>query len=213
MTVEIDFFGNQIPVVTISESLTSQAVSGAEQWLWLEPATLVAVFPSPLGWIAVRWRGALLAQLSFGHETAAEALQAILSGSRDARLNPQEATVLSEHTELVRRLRRYAETFADGDFRDVAIDEVGLTDFQRQVIASCRSIPPGETRTYGELARQVGSPQAARAVGSVMARNRVPLVVPCHRVVGASGQLVGFSAPQGVNMKQRLLRGERDRAS
>jgi O-6-methylguanine DNA methyltransferase len=195
------------------EPLEIQNWGDGEQWLWLEPASLVTVFPSQLGWIAVRWRGTLLAQLSFGHEAPTDALQAVLPGSADACQRQPADTVSDERQELVRRLRRYAETFSGGDFRDVAIDEDGLTGFQRHVIARCRSIPCGETRTYGEIGRQVGSPQAARAVGRVMAQNRVPLVVPCHRVVGASGQLVGFSAPQGVTMKQRLLAGERGRAS
>jgi methylated-DNA-[protein]-cysteine S-methyltransferase len=62
--------------------------------------------------------------------------------------------------------------------------------------------------TYGQLARRVGSPAAARAVGSTMARNRLPLVIPCHRVVGSGGQLRGFSAPGGVAVKQRLLQME-----
>jgi methylated-DNA-[protein]-cysteine S-methyltransferase len=101
--------------------------------------------------------------------------------------------------------------FADGvpvDFDDWEVETEGLTDFGRQVIAACRKIPWGTTCTYGQLAELAGRPGAARAVGSVMARNRVPLVVPCHRVVPAGGGLGGFSAPQGVAMKRRLLQNE-----
>ena len=71
-------------------------------------------------------------------------------------------------------------------FDDLEIDDGHLTGFGRKVIAACRQIAWGETLTYGELARRAGRPGAARAVGSVMARNRVPLIVPCHRVVPAA---------------------------
>jgi methylated-DNA-[protein]-cysteine S-methyltransferase len=83
-----------------------------------------------------------------------------------------------------------------------------LSDFQRAVVGHCRRIPPGQTLTYGQLAARVGRPRAARAVGRVMATNRFPLIVPCHRVVAAGGVLGGFSAPQGLAMKKRLLAAE-----
>jgi methylated-DNA-[protein]-cysteine S-methyltransferase len=98
--------------------------------------------------------------------------------------------------------------FAQGepvDFENVEVEHSGLTEFQRRVRAQCRQIPYGETRTYGQLAAAAGRPGAARAVGTVMSQNRVPLVVPCHRVVASGGGLGGFSAPQGINMKRRLL--------
>ena len=74
-----------------------------------------------------------------------------------------------------------------------------------QVVRACRKIGRGRTRTYGELAAAAGSPGASRAVGSVMAKNRFPIIVPCHRVVGAGGSLGGFSAPTGLNLKERML--------
>jgi methylated-DNA-[protein]-cysteine S-methyltransferase len=66
--------------------------------------------------------------------------------------------------------------------------------------------------TYGDLAAAIGSPGAARAVGSVMARNCFPLIVPCHRVLGAGGSLGGYSAPDGLRMKRRLLAMEGQQA-
>ena len=76
------------------------------------------------------------------------------------------------------------------------------------MIHQCRLIPYGQVLTYGELAERAGSPRAARAVGNVMRTNRFPLIVPCHRVVGAAGALGGYSAPTGLKMKRRLLRLE-----
>lgn len=96
------------------------------------------------------------------------------------------------------------------DFRDIDLNLDNHTLFQRKVIKACRKIPFGETKSYGELADQAGSPKAARAVGSTMAKNIFPLIVPCHRVVGSNGKLHGFSAPDGLNMKARLLKMEHE---
>ena len=78
--------------------------------------------------------------------------------------------------------------------------------FRREVLEETRRIPSGETRTYGWLAERVGRPRAARAVGRVMATNPLPLVVPCHRVVGSNGSLTGYGG--GLRMKETLLRAE-----
>lgn len=84
------------------------------------------------------------------------------------------------------------------------------TEFTLRVYEVVRSIPPGETLTYGEVARGAGRPGAARAVGSVMANNRHPLFIPCHRVVASTG-LGGFSSPGGLDQKRILLELERHR--
>ena len=91
------------------------------------------------------------------------------------------------------------------DFSDVAIQLDHRTEFDRMVTAGCRRIAWGKTRSYAELATDVGHPGAARAVGNVMRRNPIPLIVPCHRVVGAAGRLGGFSAPGGLATKRWLL--------
>ena len=90
-------------------------------------------------------------------------------------------------------------------FDDVPLDLSHLSAFQSSVVSACRKIGRGRTRTYGELAAAAGSPGASRAVGSVMAKNRFPIIVPCHRVVGAGGSLGGFSARDGLSMKERML--------
>lgn len=85
------------------------------------------------------------------------------------------------------------------------------TDFQRRVWEALCRIPYGETRTYGEIARQVGSPKGARAVGMACNRNPIMMLVPCHRVVGSDGKLVGFAG--GLAMKEALLRMESQKTS
>ncbi|QYG91950.1 methylated-DNA--[protein]-cysteine S-methyltransferase [Iamia sp. SCSIO 61187] len=94
------------------------------------------------------------------------------------------------------------------DLADVAVEVHHETDFGRRVHEVVRAIPPGQTLTYGEVAARVGEPGAAQAVGRAMGSNPVPIIVPCHRVVGAGGRPVGFSAPGGVATKQRILRIE-----
>ena len=85
------------------------------------------------------------------------------------------------------------------------------TPFQEKVWAQLRQIPYGETITYGELARRVGDPRASRAVGLANGRNPLPVVIPCHRVIGANGQLTGFGG--GLPIKEKLLALERGQAS
>lgn len=91
------------------------------------------------------------------------------------------------------------------DLRSVALDERALDEFQRRVYAETREIGPGETASYGEIARALGAPQEARAVGAALGRNPFPVIVPCHRVLAASGALHGFSAPGGLRTKRRML--------
>ncbi|MCM2282347.1 MAG: methylated-DNA--[protein]-cysteine S-methyltransferase [Bdellovibrionaceae bacterium] len=80
--------------------------------------------------------------------------------------------------------------------------------FHRKVYEAMRRMRRGSTISYGELAREVGSPHAARAIGQAMARNRIPIVVPCHRVLTSTQKLGGFTAPGGLEAKQKLLRME-----
>jgi methylated-DNA-[protein]-cysteine S-methyltransferase len=90
---------------------------------------------------------------------------------------------------------------------DEPLNLSGATAFQRWVWLAVRDIPYGETRSYSQIARQVGSPKAARAVGQAMAANPLPIVVPCHRVIGSDGDLRGFGG--GLDLKRRMLEMER----
>jgi methylated-DNA-[protein]-cysteine S-methyltransferase len=85
---------------------------------------------------------------------------------------------------------------------DVKMDFAG-TDFQNKVWEALLSIPFGETRTYGEIARQIGNPKSVRAVGGASNKNPIAIIAPCHRVVGASGDLTGFAG--GLKVKEQLL--------
>jgi methylated-DNA-[protein]-cysteine S-methyltransferase len=104
--------------------------------------------------------------------------------------------------------RRELDEYFSGGRRsfDLSIDLRGAAPFTAEVLAQLARVPYGQTATYGELASRVGHPRAARAVGTVMNRNPVPIVLPCHRVVGASGGLVGYGG--GLERKEQLLRLE-----
>ncbi|MCS7467589.1 methylated-DNA--[protein]-cysteine S-methyltransferase [Stieleria sp. ICT_E10.1] len=106
--------------------------------------------------------------------------------------------------DLDQRLREYFTT-GHADFDAIEVDTQGWTPFTKQVYRCCRAIAPGTTITYQELARRAGNKAASRAVGAAMARNRILLVIPCHRVVSTGGGLRGFSAPGGLQTKQFLL--------
>jgi methylated-DNA-[protein]-cysteine S-methyltransferase len=95
------------------------------------------------------------------------------------------------------------------DLRSVVLDERDLDEFRRRVYAATREVGPGATASYGEIARAIGEPGAARAVGAALAQNPVPIIVPCHRVLAATGALHGFSAPGGLATKRRMLEIER----
>ncbi len=148
-----------------------------------------------MGWLAVAVSEQGLVALSW---PAASATAAVASLGLDGR----ETTPGAAWSDLAARLTAYyaGERVA---FDREPIDWTGVPPFRRRAWTEVQRIPWGATRTYGEVARSLGAPGAARAVGGAMAANRLPIVVPCHRVLGHGGRLVGFGA--GLPMKARLL--------
>ncbi|MDZ4658862.1 MAG: methylated-DNA--[protein]-cysteine S-methyltransferase [Bythopirellula sp.] len=176
---------------------------------------MISAFATQLGYMALATLDGELIGLSFGHPSeraARQSLERFYTQSGGKLLKQSMLESSTESTLFNDRLIESLTRFADGEaveFDDVVVSLDGMTEFQTQVIAACRAIPWGETVSYGELAAQVGHPGAARAVGTVMSKNRVPLVVPCHRVLASGGNLGGYSAPQGLAMKRKLLELER----
>jgi methylated-DNA-[protein]-cysteine S-methyltransferase len=176
--------------------------------------TSVTAFSTDLDWMAVAWRDEVLQGIVFGYAMRRHAEVALV---RSLRLPPQCFCLVGASQpeeaprwiqDLIAKLRQFAEG-QPVDFSEVRLEFDRLSPFARRVVDACRRIPWGQVRTYGQLAAVCGSPGAARAVGSVMAKNRFPLVVPCHRVLAAGGELGGYSAPTGLKMKRRLLEMER----
>ena len=116
--------------------------------------------------------------------------------------NENHPVLLETERQLKEYFRGKRKTFS------LKLELIG-TKFQKDVWQMLVAIPFGETRSYGELARQLGNPRATRAVGAANGRNPIPIVVPCHRVIGASGKLTGFGG--GLNIKAHLLELEGDK--
>ena len=163
---------------------------------------------SPIGSLQASWREDGLYALSF-----------LRPSQTDSAGELHETDLMeTEPTEIPRRIRVLCKKLSDvlatyfesGELQWSLdhLDWTGVSDFHREVLKLCHAIPVGETLTYGQLAKFAGSPHAARAVGGAMARNRWPLIVPCHRVVGSSGKLTGYSGEGGLKTKHWLLEHE-----
>ena len=158
----------------------------------METGASVVAFDTALGVCAVRWTDAGIAGVR-------------LPSSRTAGLPRTAAIALPDPVRAAIDSIVALLGGAPVDLGFVALDERGIDTFRREVYAAIRSVPPGSTATYGDIARVIGRPDAARDVGAALASNPFPIVVPCHRVVGANGKLTGFSAPGGLTTKRRML--------
>ena len=153
---------------------------------------------TPLGTLLVAASGAGLCRISYDPEPEREVeLLARALGTRILR-SPKPVD------EVRRQLDEYFER-RRSEF-DLDVDLRLTADFSRRVLEELARVPYGETTTYGALAVRAARPRAARAVGTVMNRNPIPIVLPCHRVVGASGALTGYGG--GLERKEKLLRLE-----
>lgn len=157
------------------------------------PMTSQTTFDTALGRCGVRWSDRGITAVLLPH-SAGRAGPPFESGSRvpgfvQRAIEGMQATMAGQAPDL----------------RDVPLDGRGLDGLQREVYAATRDVPPGSTRSYGEIARAIGRPGAARDVGAALARNPCPILVPCHRIVAANGALTGFSAPGGLATKRRML--------
>lgn len=153
---------------------------------------------SPIGAIAVVARGGALCALDF--DDCAERMQSILQ----RRFGSVTLRRESDPCGFTTRVRAYMDGALDA-LDDIEVD-TGGTAFQRDVWSALRQIPCGETTSYGAMAKSMGRPGAARAVGITNGRNPVALVLPCHRVIGADGSLTGYAG--GIERKRWLLRHE-----
>jgi len=165
------------------------------------------LFDTPLGECGIAWRAGgasarppvvRLVQLpeATAQRTASRIARAI--GARGPSAPPPPIAGVIE------RLRHHLEGDLQ-DLRDVLVDLADADDFARRVYEAARAIPVGQTRTYGEIAKALGQPREAQAVGEALGRNPIPLIIPCHRVVAAGGKPGGFSAHGGRATKSRLL--------
>jgi methylated-DNA-[protein]-cysteine S-methyltransferase len=162
-------------------------------------------FSTPVGaFLAAEYEGKII-KISFGDVDEISFLYWLdtrMPGIRAVEDIEHESAVLVEAEEQIRQ-------YLLGERKELDFPvEMSGTDFQKRVWEAMSRIPYGEVRSYGDLAEEVGSPRGGRAVGNACNRNPLPIIIPCHRVVGANGSLVGFGG--GIELKEKLLEIERN---
>ena len=162
----------------------------------------LVTFKTQIGWMGLQGDGKRILRTAMGNRYRKDLI------ARFAEFLDDSVPLLS--ADACPQLAERFQKFFSGQkvsLSHLRIDESWMTPFQKRVVEACRAIPWGETLTYGQLAQVAGNPGASRAVGSVMSKNRFPIIVPCHRVCSSSG-LGGFSAPNGTQLKTILLENE-----
>ena len=189
-----------LPIAPPPQSLVPRIMAHIRQQceqVHVRRTVFVTVLEAPIGRLFVGYREAGIVYLRIGRGEDVHAVSAAL----EHRLHTSALSAQGEPPAWVPEA--IARFFAGERTADNAIDLSGLTDFERAVFQAAARIPRGEVRSYGWLAREVGRPNAARAVGQALANNPIPLLVPCHRVIDCKGRLHRYV--YGVELKRRLL--------
>lgn len=163
------------------------------------PTACFSLFPTPLGVCGIAWRGDQVVATRLPDKSSSETGRRLAARTGGTRGEPPTA---------IRRAIASMTALLEGEKTDLTFincDFGGIDPFAAQVYAATRAIPAGETSTYGAIAVQLGDKQLARSVGQALGNNPFPIIVPCHRVVGAGGRLTGFSAAGGVATKLKML--------
>jgi len=162
----------------------------------------------PMSEVSYTWIDSPVGQLLLAADAQGLRLVSFKSSKRAATVQPEWKEDKTPFAEVIRQLRAYF----GGELREfeLRLAPVG-TEFQLHVWSSLRTIPYGETISYAQLAQKLGNPQAVRAVGLANGCNPIPIIVPCHRVIGSSGSLTGFGG--GLANKKILLDLERGQLS
>jgi len=159
------------------------------------------LFDTPVGTCSLVWQGDKIVGLRLPEASPAATRARIArrwAGAREQASPPPAMQAVID-----RVLRLLAGERVDLD--DVPLDFGDAPDFHKRAYAIARTVPPGQTITYGEIARRLGVPHESREVGQAMGRNPIAIIMPCHRVLGADGRMGGFSASGGVAIKRRIL--------
>lgn len=166
-----------------------------------------ALFNTPIGTCAIAWSEQGILGLSLPDDDPEATRHFIWSrvpGAGESAPTPEVEVVIAEIGRLL--------AGEPVDLLGARLDLTGVSDFHKRVYDEARRIPPGSTMTYGQIAQRLKAPGTARAIGQALGANPFPIIVPCHRVLGANGAVGGFSAPGGVETKLRILNIERRNA-
>jgi methylated-DNA-[protein]-cysteine S-methyltransferase len=159
-----------------------------------------AVFDTEIGTCGIVWNSRGIAGVQLPEATAAATRSRTLRRFPSA-VDETPPPEIERAIEAIRALLRGESS----DLSGVELDLEGVPEFARSVYDVTRTIAPGRTLTYGEIAKRVGIPRDAREVGKALGDNPFPIIVPCHRVVAADGRMHGFSGTGGVKTKLRML--------
>jgi methylated-DNA-[protein]-cysteine S-methyltransferase len=160
-------------------------------------------FSTNLGASGIAWTQAGICAVVFPQREAAR-VQARLKRRAPGAVETDPPPVVDAVVKGIQQL----VSVGRADLADALLDYTNVPDFDRSVYEETRRFAAGETRTYGEIARALGDVALSQRVGQALGRNPFPIVVPCHRVVGADGRMTGFSAPGGTAIKRKLLQIE-----
>lgn len=163
-------------------------------------AQAFAIFDSPIGTCGITWNAKGIAGFQLPSATADATRTRLQRRWTEAVESPPPAGVQRVIDRVLALLKGEAI-----DLSDIPVDLDDAPEFHRKVYEVARTIPPGRTMTYGEIARRLGVPHESREVGQALGRNPIAVIVPCHRVLGADGRMGGFSASGGVATKRRIL--------
>lgn len=158
------------------------------------------LFDTAFGTCAIAWSELGLTRVQLPEATPAETESRVRDGGT--------LTAASTLPVFAEQALTALESYFQGvsvSLENLLLDESLVSEFNARAYRELRSVPRGKMITYGDLAQRIGQPSAAQAMGLAMSKNPWPVIVPCHRVVGANGKLIGFSAHGGVDTKLRLL--------
>ena len=161
--------------------------------------TYFTVFPTPIGHCGIAWREETVVATHLPERTSRATAASLAERAKASEGEPTPA--VQDAIALITALLEGAKVELGG----IVCDFNGIEPFSADVYSAVRAIPVGQTLTYGEIAARLGDIQLARKVGTALGRNPLPIIVPCHRVIGANGGLTGFSAYGGVDTKMKML--------
>ena len=162
------------------------------------------LFDTPLGRCGIAWGRNGIVSATFPESSDDKSRERLRRRAVDAvETDDLPEPIEAARTGIIRLIQGEKETL-----QDIILDMNGVGEFESAVYVLSRDIPVGETRTYGDLARKLGDVAFSQRVGQSLGRNPFPIIVPCHRIVGADQKMTGFSAPGGIETKRALLKIE-----
>ena len=165
--------------------------------------TNFCLFDTSFGRCALAWNAVGISGASFPE------VDDQTTNTRLLRANPnaKEAAPNEPAAKAINAVQKLLD-MGEADFSEIPLDISALNDFDKSVLTETLKIAPGQVLTYGAIAKTLGDIAFSRRVGQALGRNPIPIIIPCHRVVGADGQMTGFSAPGGAHLKRQLLKLE-----